>query len=154
MTTPSASTSSLRRLLLLLFVFGSAGLAAELLLTGHFEEWRQTVPLVLLFAGVVAALPMFGRPAVGAVRVFGALGWTSVVAGVAGVALHLQGNLEFARENDPSLGGFALVVEMLMGATPALAPGALAQLGLLGVLITHRHPALRGGASFTTNDDT
>ena len=35
-----------------------------------------------------------------------------------------------------------LVWKALRGATPALAPGALAQLGLLGLLYTYRHPAL------------
>ena len=39
-----------------------------------------------------------------------------------------------------------LVVETLYGAMPALAPGALAQLGLLGLLACFRHPVLTGEA--------
>jgi hypothetical protein len=66
-----------------------------------------------------------------------------VAAGVLGVYLHLRGNFEFERERDPSLGGSALLWEAMRGATPALAPGALAQLGLVGLAFAFRHPALR-----------
>jgi hypothetical protein len=34
------------------------------------------------------------------------------------------------------------VIETLRGAIPALAPGAMAQLGLLGLLVSYRHPAV------------
>jgi hypothetical protein len=66
-----------------------------------------------------------------------------VVAGAVGFYLHMRGNFEFELESNPSLRGAALVWEALKGATPSLAPGALAQLGLLGLVAAHRHPALR-----------
>jgi hypothetical protein len=65
-----------------------------------------------------------------------------VVAGLVGLVLHFRGNLEFEREDDPSLRGLRLIWKALRGATPTLAPGALAQLGLLGLVWAHRHPAL------------
>jgi hypothetical protein len=65
-----------------------------------------------------------------------------VVAGAVGVYLHLDGNYEWALERNSSMRGGELAWEILSGATPALAPGALAQLGLLGLAFTFRHPAL------------
>jgi hypothetical protein len=59
-----------------------------------------------------------------------------------GLYLHYRGNVEFALERDPSLSGARLLWKALRGATPALAPGALSQLGLLGLLYTYGHPAL------------
>jgi hypothetical protein len=65
-----------------------------------------------------------------------------VVAGAVGVWLHYRGNVEWELERDASLGGVRLFWEAIRGATPALAPGALSQLGLLGLAYAHRHPAL------------
>ena len=42
----------------------------------------------------------------------------------------------------PTLAGKEMVAEMLTGAFPALAPGTMALLGLIGLLLTWRHPAL------------
>jgi hypothetical protein len=69
-----------------------------------------------------------------------------VLAGALGVFLHLRSNVEFEKEMRPSIAGRELVLETLTGAIPALAPGAMAQLGLLGLLICYRHPLIhRGG---------
>jgi hypothetical protein len=65
-----------------------------------------------------------------------------LVIGGLGVILHFRGNIEFAQERYPTLGGVKLMWKALRGATPALAPGALAQLGLLGLLYTYGHPVL------------
>ncbi len=141
-TTESADGGPLRGLLLAVIVVGILGLAAELVLLEHYEEVWQVVPLAalglaLLTAGAVAARP--GRATLQGFRgVMAALS----VAGLVGVYLHFQGNVEFERESDSGLSGLPLVWEALRGATPALAPGALAQLGLLGLVFAHRHPAL------------
>jgi hypothetical protein len=39
--------------------------------------------------------------------------------------------------------GLKLFKAAITGATPALAPGSLIQMGLLGLAYTFRHPALR-----------
>jgi hypothetical protein len=67
-----------------------------------------------------------------------------LVVGALGIYLHFRGNVDFVRERYPSLGGTTLIWKALRGATPALAPGALAQLGLLGLIFTYRHPILAG----------
>ena len=53
--------------------------------------------------------------------------------GLLGLYLHLRGNAEFERELHPAAAGWTLWWDALRGATPALAPGALAQLGLVGL---------------------
>lgn len=133
----------LRRLLLALVLLGMAGLIAELLLLEHYEDALQWVPVVGLAIGLLLALAVGVRPGRGTLRAFQAVSALYVAAGLLGVYLHLRGNLEFERERDASLHGLPLLWEALRGATPALAPGALAQLGLLGLVLAYRHPALR-----------
>lgn len=133
----------LRRLLLGLMLLGMLGLLAELLLLEHYDSVWQWVPLVVLALGFVLALAAWLRPGRGTLRALRALSAVYVAAGALGVYLHLDGNVEFARESDTSLRGLPLLWEALRGATPALAPGALAQLGLLGLALAYGHPALR-----------
>ena len=65
-----------------------------------------------------------------------------LVSGVIGVWLHYKGNMEFEIEMVPSLAGLELFLKASHGAFPALAPGTMIQLGLLGLAYTFRHPAL------------
>ena len=130
-------------MLLALVLFGSAGLLAELLLLEHYDEAYQLIPLVLLAAGLVSGLAVGLRPSRRTIRLFQAVMAAFVVAAVLGLWLHVRGNAAFEREIDASAGGVALLWIALRGATPSLAPGALAQLGLLGLILTYRHPALR-----------
>jgi hypothetical protein len=55
--------------------------------------------------------------------------------------LHYRANQKFELEADPNMTGFALFSKVMTGAAPALAPGAMIQLGLLGLVYTFRHPA-------------
>ena len=132
----------LRRGVLLIFVLGTIGLGTELLLLGHFEEWRQQVPLVLLVLGLVLlAIRLFYRGAL-ILRLFR---WTMlafVVGGMVGLWFHINANMEFELEMYPTMSGLELLSKALGGAMPALAPGALVQLGLIGFLYTYQHPTL------------
>jgi hypothetical protein len=67
----------------------------------------------------------------------------SMVAGLVGLLLHYKGNVEFELEMYPDLSGWKLFKDSMMGATPALAPGAMLQIGLVGLAWTFRHPALK-----------
>jgi hypothetical protein len=65
-----------------------------------------------------------------------------VGAGLDGVVIHARANAEFQRELDPSLSGWPLWRKTLQAkAPPALAPGVLAQLGLLGLVYVARPSA-------------
>ncbi len=126
---------------------GATGLLAELLLLDHFESFWQWLPLVLLGAVLPGGIVLWRRPARTTVRVFQALMVLCIAASLAGLFLHYRGNTEFELEMDEGTAGYVLAWRALRGATPALAPGAMAQLGLLGLLVTYRHPALRSGAT-------
>jgi hypothetical protein len=132
---------SLRQILFALLLAGIVGLAAELLLLEHTESWTQWIPLVVLPAGFVSSMWLLFRPGPLALKTFQVIMGTFVMAGVAGFYFHYAGNVEFAVERDSALSGARLVWEALRGATPSLAPGALAQLGLLGLAYTYAHPA-------------
>lgn len=143
----------LRRSLLALWLLGAVGLTAELLLLEHFESVWQWVPLVVLGSGVAIGAAMAARPAPVTVRCFQAVMVLTVGVGLLGLYLHLQGNAEFELEMDPALRGVELFWSALSGATPALAPGAMMQLGLLGLVYAYRHPALRRGGVAATGEN-
>lgn len=132
-----------RRLLLALLLFGAVGMLVDLLLLEHFETIWQWIPIALLVPVIAIMVAALIRPGRRVVRALQGVMAVCVAAGLLGVYLHYQGNLEFELERDPELRGLALVWETIRGATPALAPGALVQLGLLGLAYAFRHPSLR-----------
>ena len=121
-------------------MLGIVGLVAELLLIEHTESWQQWIPLVVLIAGLASIIWLTLRPGGTALRVFQIVMTIFVVSGLAGLYFHYAGNVEFAVERDSSLTGLRLAWKALRGATPALAPGALAQLGLLGLAYSYSRP--------------
>jgi hypothetical protein len=140
----------LRRILLALVALGAAGLFAELGLLEHFESAAQWIPLALLVVVLGVTAAVHGRRGAGTVRAFRAVMALCVVTGAVGVYLHYRGNVEFEIERDGSLRGLRLFWEAVRGATPALAPGAMSQLGLLGLAYAYRHPALHAPRSRDT----
>jgi len=139
------AAAPLRRILLAIVAVGAAGLEVELLLLEHFESPWQWAPLVLLGAVLAGTAALAARPGRGTIRAFQWLMVLCLAFGVLGVYLHYRGNVEFELEETPTRRGLALFWEAIRGATPALAPGALAQLGLVGLASLFRHPML--GAS-------
>ena len=141
-TGASGGERRLRAALAAVFYFGAVGTLIELFLLEHFDEPVQYVPFAAL--GLVAAVLGWAlaspRPAgVRAVR------WSSILlagVGMVGIVLHYRSNVLFELEMEPDSAGLALIWIALRGATPALAPGQLAQLGLIGFLFTLGHPAL------------
>jgi len=146
--TPAATTADpgappLRRLLLIILIMGILGTGTELMLLGHYEDVYQWVPIVLLAAGLGAAVAALARPRRGILLTLRAVMAACVVGGLLGLWLHYRGNMEFELEMYPDMAGLALLWETLRGATPALAPGTMVQIGLFGLLATYRHPGLR-----------
>ena len=130
---------NVRRFLLGILLLGMGGIAVELLLLKHHEGWIQLVPLVLLGLGLAAVAWHAVRPggaSAGAVR---ATMVAFLAAGAAGVYFHYRANVEFQLESDPSLGGRELLMRVLEAKVPpALAPGVMLQLGLIGLAYTYR----------------
>ena len=131
--------TGLRRFLGVVLLIGMTGTTAELLLLRHVEDWQQLIPLVLLVCGIGGVVwhAVSGSAAsAAAVRLLMAL---FIVAGFTGVYLHFAANVEFQKETDPSLAGSALVWGALRATVPpALAPGVMLQLGLVGLAYTYR----------------
>lgn len=134
--------ATVRQLLLALVVIGIVGLEVELALLRHAESFSQWIPHVTLFIGLLTTAAVYFQPGQRTLRVFQTMMIIFTAVGALGVYFHLNGNVEFAQERDPSLSGVRLLWKALRGASPALAPGALAQLGLLGLLYGYKHPAL------------
>ncbi|MBM3772508.1 MAG: hypothetical protein FJW27_14720 [Acidimicrobiia bacterium] len=127
---------ALRRVLAALFLFGSVGTAIDLALLEHVDGAWQQVPLALIGIACVSLVVLAIRPSAMCRRLFQITMVAFVASGLAGIALHYQGNVEFELELQPDLSGFSLVWEALKGATPALAPGVMILLGALGLTYT------------------
>ena len=141
-------TDAARRLLLTILLLGIAGISLELWLMAHTEDVYQLIPLWLAGAGVLTAAAAAARPSIGSVRLFQGVMVLFVVSGVVGMVLHFQANIEFQKEMDAALSGLALYRKAILAKSPpALAPGAMIQLGLIGLAYTFRHPALRPGVA-------
>ena len=138
---------SLRQLVLALVLFGIIGLEIELAFLRHADSLAKWIPHISLLNGLVVTLAVYLSPRKPVLRSFQTIMVLYLLIGALGVYFHLRGNVEFAVERDPSLSGLKLLWKALRGATPALAPGALAQLGLLGLLYTYGHPSLAANAA-------
>jgi hypothetical protein len=126
-----------RRAIALILVLAMAGIFVELLLIEHFEDAWQFVPLVLLVLGVVVVAWHMKAPSRTSHRLLQGTMGAFVLAGVLGLYLHFAGNVEFELEQTPNATRWVLFREAMMGATPALAPGVMIQLGLLGLVLAY-----------------
>jgi hypothetical protein len=141
------SARRLRAFVLALLVLGQVGVLAELIVLNHFEDSWQLVPFVLIGLGLGTIVWYLCGGGVPSLRLLQGLMVLFVVAGAAGIVLHYRGNLEFQLDIDASQHGWALFKKVIHAkAPPALAPGAMAQLGLLGLTFTFRHPGLKPSA--------
>jgi hypothetical protein len=134
---------TIRTMLLVIFLLGVFGTGAELLLLNHVENIWQWVPLVLISLSVV----LLGWHLIGGngvcMRIFQGTMLAFIVAGFAGFYFHHRGSAEFKLESNPSLTGWPLFWQAIRAkAPPALAPGLMIQLGLIGLAYSYRHPAL------------
>ena len=154
MTLPSLDTSTLalvRYALLAILVFGIVGTGVELLLLEHTEDIWQWVPIVMIALSLlVIAWHLIQRGAASTRSLQGTM-LLFILSGIVGLVLHFKGNVEFELETYPTLRGLALFKETMMGATPALAPGAMIQFGLIGLAYTFRHPWLTASADADTS---
>ncbi len=125
-------------------MLGVLGMGAELLLIGHIDDGYQFVPVIVLVVVAMALAWSVVRPRRLTVWVVRLAMLSSVASGLVGVILHYRGNEAFELEMYPTLSGPALLFETVTGATPVLAPGSMALLGLVGLAATYHHPALAG----------
>ena len=132
---------ALRRVLLAVLLVGILGTGTELILLDHFEERLQLIPLVLLGLGLVVIIWHLihqGRASVTMLRILMVL---FVMGGLVGLVLHYRGSMEFQLEVNPDLSGLELFLKAIRAkAPPALGPGAMIHLGLVGLAYAYRFP--------------
>ena len=134
--------SGLRRFLLLLLTLGLLGISVELILLEHFEDTWQMVPLALIAITLAVIVWHWLASSVASAQTLRLLMVVLIATGALGITLHYLGNREFQLETYPDLGGWELFQKILHAkAPPALAPAAMAQLGLLGLVYLYRHPS-------------
>jgi len=141
MTDDAVTLGGIRRLLLAILLIGMIGTGVELLLLDHDEDVTQLIPLMLLAAGIAVVLwNAAGRARVSIVAVQFIM-VLFVASGLFGMYFHYAANVEFQHEMDPALSGSALWWKVLRAkAPPALAPGTMIQLGLIGLAYAYRQP--------------
>jgi len=149
----SPTLAVVRRALLVILLIGIAGTTIELLFLKHDEEATQLIPLVLLGLALVAVLWHAARPTTASLMTLQLTMVLFVAAGLIGMVLHYQANVEFQREMDKSLSGVPLFWKVMAAkAPPALAPGSMSQLGLIGLAYSYRFPvtAARKGPPYSS----
>lgn len=132
---------ALRRILLGVLLLGVLGTGTELVLLDHFEDRLQLIPLVLLGLGFIALVWQGIHQGRAAVRTLQFLMILYVMGGLTGLVLHYRGSMEFQLEVNPDLSGIELFLKAIRAkAPPALGPGAMIHLGLLGLAYAYRYP--------------
>jgi hypothetical protein len=134
---------NVRAMVMAVFLLGLVGTGLELLFLDHTAGLSQLIPLVLsVMSLLVLAWHALERKSA-SLRAFQITMLLFVAAGILGGALHFKFNWEFELEGDPAMERTKLFSKAMTGAAPSLAPGALIQLGLLGLIYTFKHPALQ-----------
>ena len=130
----------MRTMILAVLLLGILGVGGELLFLSHTAGFFQLAPLVLL----VMSLLVLGWHALdrtpASLRAFQITMLLVLASGIAGTALHYQSNEAFELEGNPEAKGLELFSRIMAGPAPSLAPGAMIQLGLLGLIYSFRHP--------------
>jgi len=137
----------LRKALLAIFLLGALGAGIELILLEHYAELAQLIPLGAMLVGLAVLAMWFLTRAPVVLRVFQVFMLLFCLVGIVGIYLHYESNVEFELEMNPSAMGWPLIWASLTGAMPALAPGTMIHLGLVGLLYTYRHPAFVGSGA-------
>jgi hypothetical protein len=133
----------IRRWLFALIVLGLLATGLDLILLEHYESSWMLVPLFMIGVALGVSLwHLFDRGRA-SLRAWQATMAMFVVVGLLGVYLHYRSNMEFQLDMDPTQSHWALFGKVMHAkAPPALAPGGMTQLGLLGLLYAFRHPAV------------
>ena len=128
----------IRALFLGVLALGLVGTGVELLLLGHDETVMQWIPLGLIVAGLSVTTWYLIAESHASLLGMQVTMIAFVTAGALGVVLHLAGSVQFQRELDPSVQGFTLLIKAMQSkAPPALAPGTMTYMGLMGLVCTH-----------------
>jgi hypothetical protein len=135
---------ALRRLILALLTFGLVATLGDLFGLGHYKDSWQVIPIASLIAALLIVVWHVFSGSATSVRVLRLVMVLMLIVGATGLVLHMRGSVEFQLDANPDLSGWPLIAKVLRAkAPPALAPGAMVQMGLLGLIYAFKHPAMR-----------
>ncbi|MEO7999179.1 MAG: hypothetical protein ABI852_17135 [Gemmatimonadaceae bacterium] len=149
-TSRQTALTLVHRALRWVFLVGLVGLEVELFLLKHTDGVWQVVPLVLLGGGLAVLAWYAATRSMLSARTLQGMMWLYVASGFAGTLLHFKGNVAYEKESNPGLSARELYRGAVQGSTPTLAPGAMIQLGLLGLIVVFSGNRLRDAASEAT----
>lgn len=132
---------TLRAALLSLAALGVLITPFELLILGHIRNREQLIPFALLAMATAAIVLVLLRPNALTLRWFQVAMVLVTLGSLVGVFEHVKSNLLISVHLFHLSGIAALWDAAVNGKAPLLAPGILAQVGLLGLAYTFRHPA-------------
>ena len=136
-------------MLLLVLLLGMSATLVDLLLLAHYEDTAQLIPIALLGLAILIAIVHGVRPTGSNVRALQGAMLAIVVAGLAGIGFHFNGAAAFQLDIDPSQTWWAVTRKVARAQSPpVLAPGAMLQLGLIGLVYTFRHPVVAKNRAF------
>jgi hypothetical protein len=138
----SGILSIIRGILLVSSVISLIGIGVELVILNHLNPILQLIPVFLIVLGLGSiiwyAISRNGK----SMRIFQGTMALCVISGLIGIFLHVAFSASEASKKDKTLHGMQLFQAAIKGIAPPLAPGAMIQLGLIGLAYTYRHPAM------------
>jgi hypothetical protein len=136
-----------RASLLGILLFGVVGMIVELVFLKHTEGVLEILPIGLMGAALLVVIWDALRRSTASRAILMAAMVGFIVTGLAGVWVHYDANLGFERESNPGATAEEVYRKAVTGATPTLAPGAMVELGLVGVLFALLQPTSEAGAA-------
>ncbi|WP_115463068.1 hypothetical protein [Winogradskyella aurantiaca] len=124
--------SRVKKIVLTALLFITFGTVLELYLLDHYEDTKQLIPIICIGAMLLLMMVLAFRPSNVISKLFQFMLLITAFSGIYGTYLHLMANYEFELEMTPSASGWTLFKESLSGALPALAPGSMVILALIG----------------------
>jgi hypothetical protein len=158
----AATAVRLRQALLVLGAGGILAIAFELASARHWTSAVQLVPWVALGLITAALTLVAARPSRARLHAARVVGGVVLAAAVYGMIMHVKANYDAGPLDGtygPRWDAAAAMTRVwwalteTVGPSPALAPAALAQVALLVLLATLRHPRLQDAAEIDRRRD-
>jgi hypothetical protein len=126
-----------RQILLVTVILSMIGVEAELFLLDHVKALLQLIPVFLLGLGLGSIVAYGFSPSGRSLRILRGTMALCIASGVLGVFVHLAFSASEATRKDKNLYGMRLFRAALTGVAPPFAPGAMIQIGLIGLAYTY-----------------
>ena len=123
---------SLKKVIVLAFLFMLIGTLLELYLLNHYENILQLIPVFCIAIALINSMFIYFRRSKASFNIFKIVLFLTSISGISGVFFHLQANYEFEQEIKPTANFWELFLESISGAFPVLAPLSMVVLALIG----------------------